>query len=54
MYGSTIGSLRVYFKPEISSENPRLMFERNGNQGNNWYQGLFNLPPSNVSFQVNK
>lgn len=52
MYGSTVGSLRVYFRPEISSENPRLMFEKHGNQGNNWYQGIFNLPPSNVSFQI--
>lgn len=50
MYGFTMGSLNVYFKREDSA--PQLMFSKSGNQGNQWLNGIFNLPKSNVSFQV--
>ncbi|XP_015585526.1 MAM and LDL-receptor class A domain-containing protein 1 [Cephus cinctus] len=51
MYGKTIGALQVYFKPETSTL-PQMMFRRQGNQGNQWHHGLFNLPASTVSFQI--
>lgn len=51
MYGITIGTLNIYFKYETNS-TWLLMFSKNGNQGNQWLQGIFNLPKSNVTFQV--
>ncbi|XP_070519198.1 uncharacterized protein [Cardiocondyla obscurior] len=50
MYGATIGSLNLYFKQEDSAQ--RLMFTKNGNQGNQWFHGIFNLPEANASFQI--
>ncbi|XP_058795979.1 MAM and LDL-receptor class A domain-containing protein 2-like isoform X2 [Phymastichus coffea] len=51
MYGSTIGSLNVYFKLE-NEQPPKLMWTKQGNQGNQWLRGLFALPAVNTSFQV--
>lgn len=50
MYGATIGALKVYFKPE--NGDSQKMFEKMGNQGNQWFHGYFNLPTTNISFQV--
>lgn len=50
MFGATIGLLNIYFKPENTP--PQLMFTKSGNQGNQWFHGIFNLPKSNISFQV--
>ncbi|GAB1867983.1 MAM domain-containing glycosylphosphatidylinositol anchor protein 1 [Camponotus japonicus] len=50
MYGATIGSLNIYFKQEDSAS--RLMFTKSGNQGNQWFHGIFNLPKTNISFQL--
>lgn len=50
MYGATIGSLNIYFKPEDTAS--RLMFTKSGNQGNQWFHGIFELPKTNISFQV--
>ncbi|EFN84956.1 MAM domain-containing glycosylphosphatidylinositol anchor protein 1 [Harpegnathos saltator] len=52
MYGGiTIGRLNVYFKYETNN-TWLLMFNKEGDQGNQWLQGIFNLPKSNVSFQI--
>lgn len=50
MYGATIGSLNIYFKPEDTAS--RLMFTKSGNQGNQWFHDVFELPKTNVSFQL--
>ncbi|XP_036140457.1 MAM and LDL-receptor class A domain-containing protein 2 isoform X2 [Monomorium pharaonis] len=50
MYGATIGSLNIYFKPELTA--PRLIFTKSGNQGNQWFHGISSLPKVNVSFQI--
>ncbi|XP_034950001.1 MAM and LDL-receptor class A domain-containing protein 2-like [Chelonus insularis] len=50
MYGATIGALRVYFKPENGTS--QMMFEKQGNQGNRWLHGIFDLPKSSSSFQI--
>jgi len=50
MYGATIGSLNVYFTQEDTK--PQLLFTKSGNQGNQWFRGIFDLPKANVSFQV--
>ncbi|XP_014235694.2 uncharacterized protein LOC106658313 [Trichogramma pretiosum] len=51
MYGSTIGTLNVYFKPETQAE-PEVKWTKEGNQGNHWLRGMFPLPPVNTSFQI--
>ncbi|XP_054010875.1 MAM and LDL-receptor class A domain-containing protein 1-like [Hylaeus anthracinus] len=51
MYGATTGALNVYFKQE-KDITPRLMFTREGNQGNQWLQGTFNLPKAEKGFQI--
>ncbi|XP_014218104.1 uncharacterized protein LOC106646576 [Copidosoma floridanum] len=51
MYGATIGTLNVYFKPE-TEKTPKLVWSKNGNQGNQWHRGLFDLPTVNNSFQL--
>jgi len=50
MYGATIGSLNIYFKQEDTV--PRLIFTKSGNQGNQWFHGISELPKANASFQV--
>lgn len=50
MYGATIGLLNIYFKQEDTP--PQLMFTKSGNQGNQWFHGIFELPKTNVSFQI--
>ena len=51
MFGATVGALNVYFKPEAES-SPRLMFNKEGNQGNQWLHGIFNLPKAEKGFQI--
>lgn len=51
MYGDTIGALRVYFKQETES-TAKLMFNKEGNQGNQWINGIFRLPETDINFQV--
>ncbi|XP_074100339.1 uncharacterized protein LOC141528275 isoform X6 [Cotesia typhae] len=51
MFGAGIGALRVYLKEE-STETPKLMFEKRGDQDNRWLHGLFDLPKTNSSFQI--
>ncbi|XP_076625702.1 uncharacterized protein LOC143344033 isoform X1 [Colletes latitarsis] len=51
MYGATIGILNVYFKAE-KDNTPRLMFTKEGNQGNQWIHGTFNLPKAEKGFQI--
>ncbi|CAL7938754.1 unnamed protein product [Xylocopa violacea] len=51
MYGATVGALRVYFKQEQASL-PRLMFSKEGDQGNQWLHGLFSLPKAERGFQI--
>lgn len=60
MYGKSTGSLRVYVHPE-NVEFKKVMddttlaykrFERNGNQGNIWLRGYFDLVPMVSNFQV--
>lgn len=51
MYGATIGTLNIYFKPEKDS-TPQLMFSKAGNQGNYWLHGIFNLPKAEKGFQI--
>ncbi|XP_076230851.1 uncharacterized protein LOC143177013 [Calliopsis andreniformis] len=51
MFGATIGALNVYFKQETES-TPRLMFKKEGNQGNQWLHGIFNLPKADKGFQI--
>lgn len=51
MFGAGIGALRVYLKEE-STETPKLMFEKRGDQDNRWLHGLFDLPKTNSSFQA--
>ena len=50
MYGATIGALNIYFKQE--NLLPRLMFTKEGDQGNQWLHGIFNLPKAKKGFQV--
>ncbi|XP_011882600.1 PREDICTED: MAM and LDL-receptor class A domain-containing protein 1-like isoform X2 [Vollenhovia emeryi] len=50
MYGATIGSLNIYFKQEDAA--PRLIFTKSGEQGNQWFHGIANLPKANASFQI--
>ncbi|XP_070151654.1 uncharacterized protein [Polyergus mexicanus] len=50
MYGATIGSLNIYFKQEDTAS--RLMFTKSGNQGNQWFHDIFELPKTNISFQI--
>lgn len=51
MYGDTIGALRVYFKQETELKG-KLMFNKEGNQGNRWINEIFRLPETNNNFQV--
>ncbi|XP_017760283.1 PREDICTED: MAM and LDL-receptor class A domain-containing protein 2-like [Eufriesea mexicana] len=51
MFGATVGALNVYFKKD-NDLVPRLMFNEEGDQGNQWLHGIFNLPKSNRSFQI--
>lgn len=51
MFGATVGALNVYFKQERDNA-PRLMFRKEGNQGNQWFHGIFNLPKAEKAFQV--
>ncbi|XP_076161621.1 uncharacterized protein LOC143143798 [Ptiloglossa arizonensis] len=51
MFGATIGALNVYFKSEKDT-TPRLMFNKEGNQGNVWLHGIFNLPKTEEGFQI--
>lgn len=51
MYGATVGSLNVYFKKEKDLV-PRLMFTKEGDQGNQWLHGFFNLPKADKGFQI--
>ncbi|XP_014489529.1 PREDICTED: uncharacterized protein LOC106752378 [Dinoponera quadriceps] len=51
MYGATIGRLNIYFKL-AGNTTWLLMFSKEGNQGNNWYRGIFDLPKANSSFQI--
>ena len=51
MFGTKIGALNVYFKQE-NDLLPRLMFNKEGNQGNQWLHGIFNLPKAKKGFQV--
>lgn len=51
MFGATIGALNVYFKEE-KENSPRLMFTKEGDQGNEWFHGSFNLPKAKKGFQV--
>ncbi|TGZ46734.1 Uncharacterized protein DBV15_05495 [Temnothorax longispinosus] len=50
MYGATIGSLNIYFKQENSTS--LLIFTKSGNQGNQWFHGISDLPKANASFQI--
>ncbi|CAD1476208.1 unnamed protein product [Heterotrigona itama] len=51
MFGTKIGALNVYFKKE-NDLLPRLMFNKEGNQGNQWLHGIFNLPKAKKGFQI--
>nr|XP_031841867.1 uncharacterized protein LOC116431082 [Nomia melanderi] len=51
MFGASIGALNVYFKPEKNSTG-QLMFSKQGNQGNHWLHGIFNLPKAEKGFQI--
>lgn len=51
MFGAKIGALNVYFKQE-NDLLPRLMFNKEGNQGNQWLHGIFNLPKAKKGFQI--
>ncbi|XP_043477391.1 MAM and LDL-receptor class A domain-containing protein 2-like isoform X1 [Leptopilina heterotoma] len=51
MYGDTIGALRVYFKQETESK-AKLMFNKEGNQGNQWINEVFRLPETDNNFQI--
>lgn len=51
MYGTSIGTLNIYFKPE-KDNTPQLMFSKSGNQGNYWLHGVFNLPKAEKGFQI--
>lgn len=53
MYGSTIGRLRIYIKPEshvFVELTP--VWEKSGDQGNQWLRGNVTIPPLSESFQV--
>ncbi|PBC34819.1 C4b-binding protein beta chain [Apis cerana cerana] len=47
---ATIGALNIYFKQE--NLLPRLMFTKEGDQGNQWLHGIFNLPKAKKGFQI--
>lgn len=51
MYGSTIGTLNIYFKAEGEIDQ-KIMFTESGNQGNQWWNGRFDLPREKKNFQV--
>lgn len=51
MFGATVGALNIYFKQE-NDLLPRLMFSKEGNQGNQWLHGIFNFPKAKKGFQV--
>ncbi|XP_043587581.1 MAM and LDL-receptor class A domain-containing protein 1-like isoform X2 [Bombus pyrosoma] len=51
MFGATVGALNVYFKQE-NDLLPRLMFSKEGNQGNQWLHGIFNFPKAKKGFQI--
>ena len=51
MFGATTGALNVYFKEE-KENSPRLMFTKDGDQGNYWFHGVFNLPKAKKGFQI--
>ncbi|XP_076761773.1 uncharacterized protein LOC143429845 [Xylocopa sonorina] len=51
MFGATVGALHVYFKQEQDLLS-RLMFSREGNQGNQWLHGIFSLPKAEKGFQI--
>ncbi|CAK9811376.1 MAM and LDL-receptor class A domain-containing protein 2 (Fragment) [Anthophora plagiata] len=51
MFGATMGTLNIYFKPEKDLV-PRLMFKKEGDQGNQWLHGMFNLPKAEKGFQI--
>ncbi|KOX80992.1 MAM domain-containing glycosylphosphatidylinositol anchor protein 1, partial [Melipona quadrifasciata] len=51
MFGAKIGALNVYFKQE-NDLLPRLMFNKEGNQGNQWLHGIFSLPKAKKGFQI--
>ncbi|KFM70503.1 MAM domain-containing glycosylphosphatidylinositol anchor protein 1, partial [Stegodyphus mimosarum] len=53
MYGSTIGGLRVYVKPEGFVFGEFLPdWERWGNQGNQWFRGNLSIPKLTENFQI--
>lgn len=51
MFGLTIGSLNVYFKPE-NENSSKLMFSMSGDQGDEWRNAVFRLPVVETNFQV--
>lgn len=51
MFGATVGALNVYFKEE-NDLVPRLMFSKEGDQGNHWLHSIFTLPKGEKGFQV--
>lgn len=53
MFGAAVGALNVYFKKE-NDLVPKLMFNEEGDQGNQWLHGIFNLPKSDKNFQVRR
>ncbi|XP_023029949.2 uncharacterized protein [Leptinotarsa decemlineata] len=55
MFGSTIGSLRVYLKKAKDNWtlDPNLaVFSKSGNQGDKWYRGYQHLGPIDDDFQI--
>ncbi|XP_035215511.1 mucin-5AC-like [Stegodyphus dumicola] len=53
MYGSTIGGLRVYLKPEGFLFGEFLPdWEKWGNQGNQWLRGNLSIPEFKENFQI--
>ncbi|XP_066586047.1 uncharacterized protein [Prorops nasuta] len=50
MYGATIGSLRLFLKPE--NESSIMLFNLSGDQGNQWKEGRFQLPKTDKDFQI--
>ncbi|KAJ9580601.1 hypothetical protein L9F63_024216, partial [Diploptera punctata] len=54
MYGAATGILNVYVKPEDIPFDGNLSpkFTKFGNQGDEWFQGIVQLPRLNIPFQV--
>ncbi|XP_018336528.1 zonadhesin [Agrilus planipennis] len=55
MYGSSIGTLRIYLKKISDSwdlEPSQAIFNKSGNQGNDWLEGFVKLGPINEDFQI--